>query len=120
MEDRQRHSEGPRESPGPLVWEGLEAHTPHVSASTTRHLRFGFWLVGHDGLGRQEQRGDRCGVLKGRTGHLDRVVDSSSHQVLIQTGLSVKPMTVRERPNLLNHHSALKAGVDRNLTEWRG
>src|SRR5690606_34151598 len=97
----------------------LEVHAAH--AATGRSSRgSGLRLVGHDGLGGQEQAGDRRRVLQRGTRHLDRVVDAGSEQVLVLAGRGVEAVTRREVLDLLDHDAALKAGVDGDLAQRSG
>src|SRR5690625_4504671 len=114
-----RHPRGCR----PSVWSvrrcrcGSEpAHAAHVVAtagSGGSRLR----LVGHDGLGGEEQSGDRGGVLQCGARHLDRVGDASLEQVLVLTALGVEPLARGQVTDLLHHDAALEAGVDGDLLE---
>ena len=47
-------------------------------------------LVGHNGLGGEEQRGDGGGVLQGRAGDLGRVDDARGEQVDVLAGGGVE------------------------------
>ena len=60
--------------------ELLEVHATHVRSTTGRRAGL-LRLVGHDGLGGQEQRGDRRGVLQRRADHLGRVRHAGGQHV---------------------------------------
>src|SRR5699024_1042642 len=97
-----------------------EAHATHVTATTGRGGRLRLRLVGHDGLGGEEETGDRTSVLQRRPGHLHRVVDAGSEQVLVLTGLGVQALAGRQAADLLHHDAALVAGVHGDLLQRSG
>src|SRR5687768_9991864 len=99
-----------------VSWAASEAHAAHLVAARSRRSGL-LRLVGDDGLGRQEQRGDRRGVLQGRPGHLGRVDDARGDQVDVLAGRGVEAVTRRQRADLLRHDAALEAGVDGDLLE---
>src|SRR4051812_31175805 len=74
-------------------------------------------LVGHDGLGGEEQRGDRRGVLQRRAGHLGRLDDAVGEHVDVLAGRGVEAVTRPEAEHLLRHDAALEAGVDGDLLQ---
>ena len=45
-----------------------------------------FRLLDDEGLGGQQHRGDRCGILKSRPSDLDRVDDAGGDQISVLTG----------------------------------
>src|SRR5215469_15228697 len=77
---------------------GLEVH---VTAAWSGRSLLLLWLLGDDSLGGQEQRGDGCCVLQGRTGHLRRVDDPSLEHVDVVAGSSVEAMTGVQAAHLL-------------------
>src|SRR5699024_5292301 len=92
--------------PGAFVTQrevGSEAHATHVTSATSRGRGLRLGLVGHDGLGGEEQTGDRTSVLQRRAGHLHRVVDTGGEQVLVLTGLGVQALAGGQAANLLHH-----------------
>ncbi len=86
----------PGRSRGSSVYSvGLEVHaTGRVAGRSRRLLR----LVGDDGLGREEQRGDRCGVLQRRARDLGRVDDALSEEVAVLAGRGVEAVTRGQAP----------------------
>ena len=74
---------------------GLEVHATRRVADRSRVL---LGLVGDDGLGGEEQAGDRRGVLQRGAGHLRRVVDALREQVDVLTGRGVEAVTDRAGP----------------------
>src|SRR5687767_14585869 len=69
-------------------------HAAHAATAGHPAAR-GFLLLlgnlGDEGLGGQQQRRDRRGVLQRRTHHLDRVDDAGRHQVLVLVARRVVP-----------------------------
>src|SRR5699024_7509958 len=107
--------------PGAFVTQrevGSEAHATHVTSATSRGRGLRLGLVGHDGLGGEEQTGDRTSVLQRRAGHLHRVVDTGGEQVLVLTGLGVQALAGGQAANLLHHDATLEAGVHGDLLQW--
>ena len=102
------------------VWLGFEAtseaHAAHLVA-TGSHRRSLLGLVGDDGLGGEEQRGDRRGVLQRGAGDLRRVDDARGDEVDVLAGRGVEALACGERADLLRHDAALEAGVDGDLLE---
>src|ERR687898_2402075 len=74
-------------------------------------------LVGHDGLGGQEQAGDRGRVLQRRADDLGRVDDPRLEHVGVLAGGRVQAVARVEAADLLDHHAALEAGVEGDLLE---
>src|SRR5690606_14379235 len=74
-------------------------------------------LLGDDGLGGEEQPGDRRGVLQRRPGHLGRVDDARLEHVDVLTGRRVEAVARRKAAHLLDHDAALETGVDGDLLE---
>src|SRR5215204_222737 len=74
-------------------------------------------LVGHHGLGGQEQAGDRGRVLQRGTDDLGRVDDPRLEHVGVLAGGRVQALTGVEAADLLDHHAALEAGVVGDLLE---
>ena len=76
------------------VWLGLEAlpqkPMPPMSSPPGHGRSSLLRLVGDDGLGGEEQRGDRRGVLQRRAGHLGRVDDAGGDQVDVLAGRGVE------------------------------
>ena len=71
--------------------------------------------VRDQGFGRQQQRGDRAGVLKRRAHHLRRVDDARLDEVLIRFVLRVKSLVSPAGvSHLLHHDRPLEAGVLRD------
>src|SRR5699024_9794386 len=79
--------------------------------------RSGLRLVGHDGLGGEEQARDGGRVLQRGAGDLDRVDDPGGDQVLVPAGRGVQALAHGEALDLLRDDAALEAGVDRDLLE---
>src|SRR5699024_9263098 len=104
--------------PGGLRQDFLEAHATHLVA--TRHRRTGgLGLVGDDGLGGEEERRDGGGVLQGRAGHLNRVVDAGGEAVLVLPGGRVDAIGAGQAPDLPGDDARLEAGVEGDLLERR-
>src|SRR5215217_7975096 len=74
-------------------------------------------LVGHHGLGGQEQAGDRGRVLQGGTDDLGRVDDPRLEHVGVLAGGRVQALARVEAADLLDHHAALEAGVGGDLLQ---
>src|ERR1700753_4409368 len=117
MTFRRAGSEGPGK-PRALVSfyrrDGLEVHVPAAGGSGGLLL---LRLLGDNGLGGEEQAGDRRSVLQRRTGDLGGVVDPGLQHVHVLTGGGVQTLTRGQALDLLHHDAALKAGVDRDLLE---
>src|SRR5690606_29762080 len=92
------------------------AHATHVVA-TGRGSGLLLRLVGHDGLGGEEQAGDRGSGPQGGARHLDRVGDTGREQVLERAGLGVEAVAGGQVADPLCHDAALEAGVDGDLLE---
>src|SRR5207253_114086 len=76
-----------------------------------------FGLVGDDGLGGEEERGDGRGVLQGRARDLRRVDDALGDHVHVLTGRGVEAVTDGQVADLLDDDSAFEATVDRDLLQ---
>src|SRR5699024_10908030 len=72
-----------------------------------------------DGLGGEEERRDGGGVLRGRAGHLNRVVDAGGEEVLVLPGGRVEALGAGQAPDLLGDDARLEAGVEGDLLERR-
>src|SRR3954451_12846199 len=94
-----------------------EVHAAHAAVAATGHGRSLLRLVGHDGLGGEEQRGDRCGVLQCRAGYLGRVGDAGGEDVAVLPGGRVESVADRETGDLLHDDATRETGVDRDLLE---
>src|SRR5436190_10037522 len=93
-----------------------EVHVAHTAAA--RHGGSGLLgLVGDDGLGGEEQAGDRRGVLQRGPGHLGRVDDAFLEHVDVLAGGRVEAVTDLEPAHLLDHDAALEAGVESDLLD---
>src|SRR5262245_3645884 len=69
-----------------VLMDFLEVHAAHATHAAARHRGSSRLLLrsfGNHGLGRDEQTGDRRGVLKSRADDLDRIDDAESDQVAI-------------------------------------
>src|SRR5690606_7709708 len=89
----------------------------HVVAAAGRGL--GLRLVGHDGLGGEEQARDGRRVLQRGAGDLDRVDDAGGEEVLVLAGRGVQAVADGEALDLLRDDAALETGVDRDLLQGR-
>ena len=77
-----------------------------------------FGLVHDDGLGGEEQGGDRGGVLQRRPGHLDGVDDAGLEQVLVLAGGGVEALVgLLQVAHLVDDDATLEAGVDGDLLQ---
>src|SRR6478609_2764481 len=92
------------------------AHAAHAAVAAAHGGRL-LGLVGHNGLGGEEQRGDRRGVLQRRAGDLRRVDDACGDEVDVLARGGVQAPARGERADLLRHDAALEAGVDGDLLE---
>src|SRR3954471_12331064 len=89
-------------------------HTAHAAgAARSAAGRFLLLLrnLGDEGFGRQQQRGDRRGVLQRRAHDLRRVDDASLDQILVGVGQRVEAFRLLHLAHLLHHDRALVAGV---------
>jgi hypothetical protein len=91
----------------------------HATRRVGGHGRSLLGLVGDDGLGREEQRGNRRGVLQSRAGHLGRVDDALCEQVTVLTGRSVEAESGLELGDLVGHNTGLHACVEGDLLQRR-
>src|SRR4051794_13241810 len=94
-----------------------EVHAAHAAVAATGHGRSLLRLVGHDGLGGEEQRRDRRSVLQRRASDLGGVDDPLGDHVDVLAGGRVETVACLEVADLLGHHSTLEARVDRDLLE---
>src|SRR5690606_5381432 len=111
-----RRTTGPSpEGEGPVVCvsAGSEVHAAVGRGGRSSRSR----LLGDDGLGRQEQTGDRCGVLQGRARHLGRVNDARSEHVDVLARSGVEALSRGELGNLRSHDARLEAGVEGDLLQ---
>src|SRR4051794_10251057 len=92
-----------------------EVHVPAARGAGRGWVLLG--LVGHDGLGGEEQCGDRRGVLQRRAGDLGRVDDARGQQVDVLAGRGVEAVTRFEVAHLLHHDATLEAGVHGDLAQ---
>src|SRR5690606_17595322 len=90
--------------------------TAHVATGRGRGL---LGLVGHDGLGGEEQTGDRGRVQQRRTGHLHRVADARGEHVDVLAGGRVEALADGQVAHLVDHDARLEARVERDLLERR-
>src|SRR3954462_6132601 len=74
-------------------------------------------LVGDDGLGGEEQRGDGGGVLQGRARDLRRVDDAFGDHVDVLTGRGVQAVADGQVAHLLDDDATLETTVDGDLLE---
>src|SRR5690606_29949220 len=74
-------------------------------------------LVGDDGLGREEEAGDRRGVLQRRAGHLGGVDDALREEVAVLTGRGVEAVPRGQLRDLVRDDARLQTGVQRDLLE---
>src|SRR4051812_23485884 len=88
-----------------------------ITNGTAGWGRRGYRSVGDDRLGREEQRGDRRGVLQRGTRHLGRVDDAFLEHVDVLTRRGVETLADRQRANLLHDDPTLEAGVERDLLD---
>src|SRR6266487_2530192 len=90
----------------------------HVAAATRGGRRLLLLRLLHDdGLGGEEQPRDRRRVLQRRTGHLGRVDDARLEHADVLAGRGVQAVTRVEPADLLDNHTALEAGVHRDLLQ---
>src|SRR5215213_3285235 len=111
-QSRTKRNGGP-EGP-PFAWSGLEVH---VAAAGHGGGLLLLRLVGHHGLGGQEQAGDRGRVLQGGTDDLGRVDDPRLEHVGVLAGGRVQALARVEAADPLDHHATLEAGVGGDLLE---
>src|SRR6266540_6678085 len=96
---------------------GLEVHVP-AAAHASGHGGSGLLrLLGHQRLGGQEQAGDGSGVLERRPRHLRGVHDARLEHVAVVALGRVQTPAWSEGADLLDHDSALQAGVVRDLLQ---
>src|SRR5438105_1641227 len=91
----------------------LHAHPVRAARAGTAFLLF-LRLLGDHRLGGQHQRGDRRGVLQGRTRHLGRVDHARREQVLVISGRGVEAVTALALADLVDDDRALPAAVLRD------
>src|SRR5262245_11216974 len=82
---------GPGRRPGPPshishLTSALLVHPTHATARRGRGSGFLLLLLDDEGFRREEERGDRRGVLERRAGHLRRVDDAREDEVLVRVG----------------------------------
>src|SRR5664280_3121636 len=113
-----------RNHPSAVCWragargDDLEVHVSHAATTATRHRRSRLLrLVRNDHFGRQEQRGDRRGVLQRRAGDLGRVNDAGLDHVDVLAGGRIQAVPGLEVAHLLDHNATFEAGVHRDLLE---
>src|SRR5664280_299431 len=113
-----------RNHPSAVCWragargDDLEVHVSHAATTATRHRRSRLLrLVRDDHFGRQEQRGDRRGVLQRRAGDLGRVNDAGLDHVDVLAGGRIQAVPGLEVAHLLDHDATFEAGVHRDLLE---
>src|SRR3954468_23566731 len=95
-----------------------EVHAAHAAVAGAGHGRGVLLrLVGHDGLGGEEQARDGRRVLQRRPGDLRRVGDASLQHVLVLAGGRVEAEADLAVAHLLRHDAALEAGVDGDLLQ---
>src|SRR3954470_11466925 len=112
-------SAGPSGPQLAVLKSGLEVHAAHATVATRHAGRSLLRLVGDDCLSGEEQRGDRCGVLQCRPGHLGGLDDALLDHVDVLAGRSVEAPARVERANLLHHDAAFEAGIERDLLDRR-
>ena len=91
------------------------AHVGHAPAGMTVLVR----LVGDHGFGRQQQAGDRGGVLKRRPDNLGRIDDTCLHQVFVDLRGCVEAVGTLEVLDLVDNDGSFDAGVVADETKWR-
>src|SRR6188508_1809805 len=89
---------------------GSEVHAAHAAVAAGRGSAGLLGLVGDDGLGGEEEAGDRRGVLQCRAGDLGRVDDAGLDHVDVLAGRGVEAVPGLEAADLLNHDAAFEAG----------
>src|SRR6516225_9039498 len=102
-----------------VLSRSLVIHTAHA---TRRHARCRLWLrpVGYHGLGRDQQPGDRGGILQCYSDDLGRVDDPGRYQVLVVARLRViTKVRLVLVGQLANDDRALNAGILRDLPDRR-
>src|SRR5919109_3822732 len=87
-----------------------------VAAGGRRRLVLLLGLLHHGALRGQHERGDGGGVLEGRPGDLGGIHDPGPHQVRPISLQRIEAGGVPLRPDPLDHHGALVAGVGGNET----
>src|SRR5229473_2852608 len=97
------------------VW--LETHAAHSAVMVVRHRgRFRFRPVGHHRFGRDQQPGDRCGVLQRHPYDLGRVDDAGTDHVLVVARLRVIAVVgVALFGQLADHDRTIGPGILGNL-----
>src|SRR5215207_9084765 len=96
---------------------GSEVHATHLVAAGRNRVPLG--LVGDDGLGGEEEAGDRRGVLQRRARHLGRVDDALREQVAVLAGRGVQAVAVGQARDGVRDDARLETRVESDLLERR-
>src|SRR5687767_115018 len=101
----------------------LIIHAAHAAAHSTTHARrhsaalFLFRHFGDDGFGREQETGDRSGVLQRAPRHLGRIDDAGFHQVFVFARGHVVAFVAFALLHFLDDERAFLARVVRELAE---
>ena len=92
---------------------GHAAHAVHAGGDSLVVGR----KVGNHAVGREDQRSDRCGVLKCRAGHLRRIEHAHFNHIAVLGGLSVVAEVAFTLSDGVHHDARFIAGIGDDLTQ---